>query len=316
MKRNKGITLIALVITIIVLLILAGVAISMLSGENGTLKKAAEAKTKTEETQDIENKILASTELQMYFSTNNKKRYASYGYITNIELKEKTSSLLSDLPDGYTIWDKNGNKIEEDTNLLTGMTVRNKEGEKVGTVVIYGDVNGDNAIDGEDSLYIQLEMDKGGRLYGEARVAADINHDGEINSDDSLLAMLINLNRIPEDLQNKAAMNPNDIICHTNEEWREKYLNIIKERINETQYTVEYDEKNSRYVLKGGTKETKAGEILDIINDDSIDIRKSDGKTVLDREDLLDKVYRLYYKSKEEEKRSEDINLNIVIKFF
>ena len=316
MKRNKGITLIALVITIIVLLILAGVAISMLSGENGILKKAAEAKTKTEETQDIENKILASTELQMYFSTNNKKRYASYGYITNIELREKTSSLLADLPDGYTIWDKNGNKIEEDTNLLTGMTVRNKEGEKVGTVVIYGDVNGDNAIDGEDSLYIQLEMDKGGRLYGEARVAADINHDGEINSDDSLLAMLINLNRIPEDLQNKAAMNPNDIICHTNEEWREKYLNIIKERINETQYTVEYDEKNSRYVLKGGTKETKAGEILDIINDDSIDIRKSDGKTVLDREDLLDKVYRLYYKSKEEEKRSEDINLNIVIKFF
>ena len=48
MKRNKGITLIALVITIIVLLILAGVAISMLSGENGILKKAAEAKTETE----------------------------------------------------------------------------------------------------------------------------------------------------------------------------------------------------------------------------------------------------------------------------
>ena len=32
--RNKGITLIALVITIIVLLILAGVSIAMLTGEN------------------------------------------------------------------------------------------------------------------------------------------------------------------------------------------------------------------------------------------------------------------------------------------
>ena len=42
-KNEKGITLIALVITIIVLLILAGVAISMLSGENGILKKAAKA---------------------------------------------------------------------------------------------------------------------------------------------------------------------------------------------------------------------------------------------------------------------------------
>ena len=48
-KKENGITLIALVITIIVLLILAGVAISMLSGENGILKKATEAKTKTDE---------------------------------------------------------------------------------------------------------------------------------------------------------------------------------------------------------------------------------------------------------------------------
>ena len=36
MKSQKGITLIALVITIIVLLILAGVTIAMLTGENGT----------------------------------------------------------------------------------------------------------------------------------------------------------------------------------------------------------------------------------------------------------------------------------------
>ena len=43
LKKKEGITLIALVITIIVLLILAGVAISMLSGENGILKQAAKA---------------------------------------------------------------------------------------------------------------------------------------------------------------------------------------------------------------------------------------------------------------------------------
>ena len=43
MKNQKGITLIALVITIIVLLILAGVAIAMLSGENGILNKASES---------------------------------------------------------------------------------------------------------------------------------------------------------------------------------------------------------------------------------------------------------------------------------
>ena len=42
-RQNKGITLIALVITIIVLLILAGVAISMLSGVNGILNRASDS---------------------------------------------------------------------------------------------------------------------------------------------------------------------------------------------------------------------------------------------------------------------------------
>ena len=49
-KKNfeKGITLIALVITIIILLILAGISIAMLTGDNGTLNKASSAKEQTE----------------------------------------------------------------------------------------------------------------------------------------------------------------------------------------------------------------------------------------------------------------------------
>ena len=47
-KKEKGITLIALVITIIVLLILAGVSIAMLTGQNGILTQAQKAKTTTE----------------------------------------------------------------------------------------------------------------------------------------------------------------------------------------------------------------------------------------------------------------------------
>ena len=48
MNKNKGITLIALVITIIVLLILAGVSIAMLTGESGVITQAQEAKISTE----------------------------------------------------------------------------------------------------------------------------------------------------------------------------------------------------------------------------------------------------------------------------
>ena len=48
-RTNKGITLIALVITIIVLLILAGVSIAMLTGDNGILTQAQNAKNRTAE---------------------------------------------------------------------------------------------------------------------------------------------------------------------------------------------------------------------------------------------------------------------------
>ena len=47
LKRKNGITLIALVVTIVVLLILAGVSISMLLGENGIITQANESKTET-----------------------------------------------------------------------------------------------------------------------------------------------------------------------------------------------------------------------------------------------------------------------------
>ncbi len=59
LKRNKGITLIALVITIIVLLILAGVTIATLTGENGILIRAEQAKIETEEEQLKEDIKLA-----------------------------------------------------------------------------------------------------------------------------------------------------------------------------------------------------------------------------------------------------------------
>ena len=52
--RNKGITLIALVITIIVLLILAAVSIATLTGENGILTRANESKTETEKGEEEE----------------------------------------------------------------------------------------------------------------------------------------------------------------------------------------------------------------------------------------------------------------------
>ncbi len=60
-KGQTGITLIALVVTIIVLLILAGISINMLMGQNGILNRAVEAKEKTEQTNAKEKIELAVT---------------------------------------------------------------------------------------------------------------------------------------------------------------------------------------------------------------------------------------------------------------
>ncbi len=64
LKQKKGITLIALVITIIVLLILAGVSIAMLTGDNGILTQATNAKEKTDkatEEEKIQIAVLGSS---------------------------------------------------------------------------------------------------------------------------------------------------------------------------------------------------------------------------------------------------------------
>ena len=55
---NAAITLIALIITVIVLLILAGVTLNMVIGENGIIRKAQLAKEKINQSLDRENKEL------------------------------------------------------------------------------------------------------------------------------------------------------------------------------------------------------------------------------------------------------------------
>ena len=58
-SREKGITLIALIITIIILLILAGVTLASLFGENGILNNAETAKNQTNLANSREQVVLA-----------------------------------------------------------------------------------------------------------------------------------------------------------------------------------------------------------------------------------------------------------------
>ena len=87
-KQEKGITLIALIITIIVLLILSGISIAMLTGDNGILNKAAEAKVQTEIATLIERVRLDIFEKQMIGS----------GEISNLDLQKILDTYFLGVP--------------------------------------------------------------------------------------------------------------------------------------------------------------------------------------------------------------------------
>ncbi len=72
MKEQKGITLVALVITIIILLILAGISIATLSNTN-LFGKAKEAKNASENAQRVENNALENyvNAIDEYLPSNN-----------------------------------------------------------------------------------------------------------------------------------------------------------------------------------------------------------------------------------------------------
>ncbi len=64
MRKQVGITLIALIVTIIVLLILAGISLSLIAGENGILKRATNAVDKNKQAQIAEEVELAMADLK------------------------------------------------------------------------------------------------------------------------------------------------------------------------------------------------------------------------------------------------------------
>ena len=83
LKKERGITLIALVITIIVLLILAGVTIASITGENGILSKATQASQKTTQEKEREEIKMAVTSDNMKYITGD-ERESDY-YIENFQ---------------------------------------------------------------------------------------------------------------------------------------------------------------------------------------------------------------------------------------
>ena len=147
LKINKGITLIALVITIIVLLILAGVTIATLTGDNGILTKAQSAKEKNAQ-KTVEEQINLAVQASRINEGLVIDKDILEQELTNNGI-EITKSENDELPwtvkkDGYVYTISENGEVKEkegiaittgDTEILKGST----EGKKVSAQILSGE---------------------------------------------------------------------------------------------------------------------------------------------------------------------------------
>ena len=121
-KEMKGITLVALVVTIVVLLILAGVSINLVLGNNGIIAKAKEAETKSAKASENDLTGMSNLEDEM------EKQLGIYDPLKKIPtktleeaksdfVKEKTKVVFSDgnviVPEGFKIADVTVSKVQD-----------------------------------------------------------------------------------------------------------------------------------------------------------------------------------------------------------
>lgn len=82
-KKERGITLVALVVTIVVLLILAGVSISMVLGNNGIVKKATETQAAQDRAyaEDVIESGLKAVQIEVLSNTLPTGKTANVAYV-------------------------------------------------------------------------------------------------------------------------------------------------------------------------------------------------------------------------------------------
>ena len=112
MKRERGITLIALVVTIVVLLILAGVSINALFGNNGIIEKAKEAQNKMDKATENDQKEINELTNWLDNQVNGTTGGGTTGGDANPSTTPKISTLVGKVVDKNTkAEDAYGNKI-------------------------------------------------------------------------------------------------------------------------------------------------------------------------------------------------------------
>lgn len=163
--NKKGITLIALIITIIVLLILAGVSIATLAGDNGILIKASETKKNNSHATVKDAISLAYSEYQIEINTSSSKKVKELTKVASTEivkiqgkeensLGKKTMSFFDFLIGKNYIYANGIVNIEN----LVGETLNLENGNKTDSKDVYKIEE-----DTENNIYVLKYYDEKGR---------------------------------------------------------------------------------------------------------------------------------------------------------
>ena len=143
--KNKGITLIALVITIVVLLILAGVTIATLTGDNGIITRTNQAKEETEKAgakEKVQMEVAGSFDEHGNFDMDKLKENLKENLgLQESDIKDNADGSITVTVDGYEILvDAEGSiNVKKPTPVVTEPPT-----EKVGEDTIFRDAESSN----------------------------------------------------------------------------------------------------------------------------------------------------------------------------
>ena len=237
-RKTKGITLIALVITIVILLILSGITIVSLTGENGILKRAQVSKDTTNKNQAAETMNLKITNIQISSYAENQE-LPSLQYVADklcedndmeyvlLESK-KTASLdkiiVSDGKSIYTKLKEYPYEFEINNSLqlasINGVKVTKKEGTS--NFVIYIDNKKVDVFPNKESGYnlLKVESDNGTKIsFNEENWSFTVSDFTDINTVftfyfENTVKKLLSLAKLDENKYNTLddVLNDNDAI--------------------------------------------------------------------------------------------------------
>ena len=275
---NRGITLVALVITIIVLLILAGVTINMVLGDEGIIGKAELASKKQEEVSQKEEEDIKNSSMNAEFISAGIKEltYTSKALTGSGEVNQLTKL-------GYIV---EGNKVYK----------QNSEGNKelIATKVMIGDLNEDGVINSSDSTLLIQAYSNDGFQEEYQKIVADCNFDGWINLEDETILEQIYLAGSYTIDQNTKPKNVSEIFFESKQEYMDRLLIEIgiDNKIVEKEWQRRYNLYIKPNTVKLSTLYKARDEYILIASicdasDNWFDADKDDGTTYLKNGDTL-----------------------------